>query len=451
MPTPIKDRSGQVMVALIGLIVMLLIVVPWLVSMTVSESKQTIRAKRDTTAYYLAEAGIERGYWKLQEDPDYWEHLASATIAGYNFDFAYADVPSTAAPAGTYTVRLASYTLAGGPVPIQTQRVITAAGRDKDGRETATIDLIVQVPGIIRAPLQAYGVGVAGTGRIHWGPILSMSSMSFVGASVLRWPRKYARGQITAGPFNTDTNPAQPNFDTDNPNPHSEFWSFNEPPGVPDPPVIDLPYYKYLAQCATCAIAAGFPGGGIYYSTNIVVSNQKDTGLTVRYAEGTLKFTGCVATMGVIIAIQHLHFQGGACNVGQAPPGRYPHTVSIPDSAWMEYRKIDTAAAGEYPGDMGGPGSSGLSSNYTFGAADSNNSSSLTISHYGFAYSVTSWQGTGGTVIVGAVLAPIDAGGGAGGVKIYYQDDLGIRGTATGKYDRVNWDRRPGYWPPGLP
>lgn len=338
----------------------------------------------------------------------------------------------------------------GTPVSGTTQRVVTAVGRDASTQETAAVELLLQTPGVIRAPLIAQTVSLVGTGEVHWGPILSLSSLSLSGAAIERFPRKLARGQITAGPNNTDVDPAQPNYDTDSPAAHSEFWSFNEPPGVPDPPAVDLAYYKYLAMCSSCAVAEGFPGGGYYYPANIVISNAKDTQLTVRYAEGTLKFTGCVATMGVTIAVGHLNFAGGPCNVGQAPAGRYPQTVNIPLTAWLDYRKIDTASAGQYPGDQGGPGSGGLSPTYTFGSSNSNTSTTITMTHYGLVYAATTWGGTGGTVIVGAVMAPQDTGSGSGGVRVYYQDDLDIRGDAGKGFERVLWDRKPGFWPAGL-
>lgn len=446
---PTDNERGQAIFAAIALVLVLLIVVPALVSMVVTESRWTVREKQVSSAYYLAEAGIERGFWKLQDEPTSFDLLSSATIAGYDFDVAYADVPSTSAPAGVYTVRLSSYSVFGSSVSPQVHRVITASGRDKAG-ETATIELLVQPPGVVRAPFLAQVVGMSGNGRIHWGPVMSLSSMSFVGASVLRWPRKYARGAISAGPNNTDLDPAQPNYDTDNPA-HSEFWSFNEPPGVPDPPTVDIAYYRALAQCSSCAVAAGYPGGGVYFASNTVISNQKDLQPRVRFAEGTLKFTGCVATMGVTISMGYLDLAGGACNVGQIP-GRYPQTVNIPDSAWMDYRKIDTAASGEYPGDLGGPGSGGLSPTYTFGAgSNTNTQTTLTMSHFGFLYALANWRGIGGTVIVGAVMAPNDDGTGSGGVRIYYQDDLNIRGGGGTQYQRATWDRKPAYWPPGLP
>lgn len=445
------DKKGQVVIVVIAILVLLMIVVPAVVRTVMSESRWTVREKRVSQAEYLAEAGIERGLWLMQSDEGYWDLLLSSAIPGYSFDAVYRDVPSTGAVVGAYAIRLSTGSMFGTPVAAGTQRVITAVGRDESSAEVATIELLIQTPGVVRAPLIAQTVSVVGTGEVHWGPILSLSSLTLSGAAIERFPRKFARGQIAAGPNNTDLDPAQPNYDTDNPNPHTEFWSFNEPPGVPDPPTVDLPFYKYLAQCSSCAVAAGFPGGGYYYPANIVVSNAKDTQLTVRYAEGTLKFTGCVATMGVTISHGHLNFNGGACNVAQAPVGRYPQTVNIPDSAWLEYRKIDTAAGGQYPGDLGGPGSGGLSPTYTFGAGSNTNSqATLTMSHFGLVYAVSTWGGAGGTVIVGAVMAPSDTGAGAGGVRIYYQDDLNIRGTPGTGFDRVLWDRKPAYWPPGL-
>ncbi len=422
-----------------------------------NENKWTVKEKKSSTAYYLAEAGIERGYWTLESNPSYFSTLSTSSIAGYRFDQAYSDIPSTGTSSlGSYCILLSSYSLFGTSIG-SSQRVITASGRDNDKKEIRTIEMVIQTPGTLNGAIQASGVQLSGGGKVHWGPLISAAGMTFNGGSQVRYPRKFMRLGITSLAGNTDNNPAEPNYDTDNPNPHTEFWSYNEPPGVPDAPTIDTNYYRNLAQYSTAAVTAGFAGGGQYYSgvgtTNI--ANEKDLTDTVYYSEGTLKFTGCVATRGVIVAVGAVIFTGGPCNTGQIP-GRYPQIVSIPTGAWQEYQKIDTAASNEYPGDTGGPGTSGLNPTYTFGAAaNSNIQTTETISHYGFIYAgggSPSWNASGGTIVVGAVLAPNDDGSGSGGSTIYYQDNMTIQVSGTsGSYTRSTWHQKPAYWPDGLP
>lgn len=439
------NERGQALLIAIGLVAILLILVPALVAFVATENRQAVRARRRSHAFYVAEAGLERGFWKLAESSSYWTALDSSTIAGYNADQAYDDVVSAAGTAalGTYTVQLSSYSLAGGALT-SAQRVIRAWGRDAARSEVRALELIVTKPKGVRAAIEAKGIRLVGTGRVHWGPLMSHSEMTFAGGAIVRWPRKYATSYIApVPPF--DNNPAEPNSDVDNPNPGTEFWAYFD---LGIPPSIDLAYYKSLAKCSTCAVAAGFPGGGAYYAADANISNAKDLEPMVRYGEGRLRFTGCVATRGVVIAQGNLEHAGGPCNVGQAPPGRYPAVVSLPSTAWSEYTKIDTGAAGEYPGDLGGPGAPGMSPTYVFGAGfDDTTHTSLTITHDGLAYTSRNWVAVGGTIVVGAILAPNDPGSGAGGAKVYYQELLNLKQGASAEFRRGAWRELQSPWP----
>jgi len=463
------DTKGQTLLAALGIMLVLLLIVPAMVMMVVNEGRWTIKNKKSTTAYYLAEAGIDRGYWKVLENQDYWALLASDTIAGYDFDQAYSDVPSTGtASLGTYCIKLSSYSLFGTPVATN-QRVITASGRDNAAKEIRTIELLLEKPPGVSGAIHAQKIGFSGGGRVHWGPMISLQDITLSGAAVVRYPRKYAKLKIQPQPP-FDENAAAPNYDTDSPNPHTEFWSYNEPPGVPNPPPVDLPYYKNLALYSTAAVAAGY-GGGQYYSNTGNFSNLKDTQTWVRYTENDFKFTGGTLVRGVVIAINTVEFSGGPANKGtDACPGGapstvnrtycdaglspfYPRTVNIPAGAWQEYQKIDTAAAGEYPGDQGGPGSPGLNATYIFGAAsDTNLQTQSTLScNECFIYAGNDFKATGGSTFAGAVLAPNNAGLGSGGAIIYYQDTLNIKMTGGSAMYRKPWRQVIPYWPGGLP
>ena len=449
------SKRGQTLVIALGVMLVLLIMVPVMVTVIMNENRWAVASKKGTTAFYLAEAGIDRGYWKMKESGAYWTELNTSHIAGYDFDQAYTDVPSTGtASLGTYAVMCSTYSLFGTALTAD-QRVITASGRDKDGKQIRTIQLIIEKSPGVSAAMRASGLAFSGGAVIHWGPVQADTTLILSGGACVRYPRKYTKLGIDksgmAGTCIEDLNPAQPNYDTDNPNPHTEFWTYNEPPGVPTAPAINLPYYKNLAMYSTAAVAAGYPGGGAYYAANQTLNNPKDSLRMVRYGEGNIRLQGQVCTWGVIISMTDVNFAGNQCTVGQAPLGRYPHIVFTPSGAWQEYTKVDTAAAGDYPGDTGGPGSAGLNATYTFGAAaDTNIQAQATISHEGFVYSGGPFSAGGGSLIVGAVLAPNDPGGGAGGVSIYYQDNLDIKITGSADFYRSTWRQTLPYWPAGL-
>ena len=95
---------------------------------------------------------------------------------------------------------------------------------------------------------------------------MSVDTMELSGSSNQLYPRKYSRSSIEAsgsyGDRDTNASPSNKGPQSD---PYTEWWSYNEPPGVPAPPLPTISYYRQKAV-----------DQGYYYSTNQNISNLVD-------------------------------------------------------------------------------------------------------------------------------------------------------------------------------
>lgn len=208
--------EGQVL--LIGIILVLLLLsifVPGLMRHAARESKQTIKNSRVTRAFNLAEAGIDRGIWKVKEDPQNWED-AQAGVALANFcgdaSSVYSDV------GGEYRIKI-------GPGPTAGQISIVSVGRDLSTNEVRAVEA-VYTRGLNHAVISVGNFQYLPDFHVHWGPVTSYGSL-FVSTGTsptphpaafanTYYPRKYAKLGIT----NRDSNPTPPNSDS------TEYWAY---------------------------------------------------------------------------------------------------------------------------------------------------------------------------------------------------------------------------------
>lgn len=197
---PRPDEKGSALVMAILISVILLITVPVLVMLVQQEAKQSVGHKRRTSAFHLAEAGQDRGFWKLQESGDIWTAASTgAVIAGFNGDVVYTDIPG-----GEYKVNFDSATYNGQPAV-----KVIGQGRNTTKEEVRTIEATY-------SRISLYGpVNVSGSMEykpgmlIHWGPVVSYTNMDYQAQEVY-FPQKWSAGFIK----NRDSNPAAPNEDT---------------------------------------------------------------------------------------------------------------------------------------------------------------------------------------------------------------------------------------------
>ncbi len=392
-----NKESGQILATIMMLMAIFLVFVPSYVYFTSFEAKSTVSEKKRTTAFHLAESGIDRGYWKLKERSEYWAQLGSGTpIAGYNNDVVYADIPSATNPSGEYVIRISSH-------PTNTKyRVIRASGRDKSTNQVRTIETIFACQSIDSAIFGDSNVTIQGHATVHWGQIWSQQSIT---ASGDLFPRKYSKQNM----INRDANgPTPPNTDG------IEWWSYYN---VPDRANIDFTKYKTSATA----------NGTYYPAVNNNLNSVNDTRNLYWYFDHNVRFTGNIYLYGTVIVRENFEMMG---------TGNGTYTTAIPSEAWREYQKIDTAAANQNPGDTG------LKSNaatYTF----SNATTRIKIRGFLFVGGTATFTGNsslhGAAVIVGNIA-------GAGSCEIYYDDTLQIE-VLTAAITRKSWQEVRGQWP----
>lgn len=360
------NEKGQVLPIVLGVMVVLLILLPALVRWVQNESRWTVKEQKRVTAFNLAEAGIDRGAWKLKSSTSTWAGVAAgAALAGYNFDATYADIAG-----GSYRIRLSSG-------PGSGQATITAEGRDSATQEVRAVQAVYQNTAIPGSLITGGVLTYAGAFEAHWGPALAQNNIVISGnAATEYFPRKFSR-QVVSGTVGQprDTNGLTPP-NTDN----VEWWSAYD---VPELPILDfttlrssavangtLNYYNVNAS-STGHTLTGYPAGPhgtcrqptggawanhryhFFDSNHHPLSRQN----RIWYWDGDLYLTGQTVTechrqglWGTLIIRGNLTIATGDCySVYQA---------TVPSTAYQEYTKLrtsqwDTSTLNEYPADNG--------------------------------------------------------------------------------------------------
>ncbi|MCX5793507.1 MAG: hypothetical protein NTY45_15005 [Elusimicrobia bacterium] len=213
-----KNRKGFLLVAVLLALLMLMIIVPVMVKWVQNDTKLSVKDQKSSIAFSLAEAAVDRGYWKVKSSTSTFNQVSLGTpLTGYNFDATYRDITG-----GNYRIKITSG-------PGDSQITIYGEGRDTLNQETRAIKAVytnTSVPGAIVSG----GTLTAGEASVvHWGPVMAIGDITVTGgATVNGYPRKLSMGTVL--PFDTNgTNP--PNTDS------LEWWSnYN----VPELPVFDF-------------------------------------------------------------------------------------------------------------------------------------------------------------------------------------------------------------------
>jgi len=454
--TSSRPRPGQMAITMvITSLLLLLILIPMLDRYVKNEAKWSVKERKSTMAFHLAEAGLDRAYWKLKENAANWATIAGGDhIDGYNDDVVYEDITG-----GKYKVKMEQ-----GDTNLKIN--ITATGKDTSNNEYRAIKAVYSKEGVTAA-LQAGSVGSGGNANIHWGPMMSISGMVLKGGSNEMYPRKYARASITSsgggGYGSRDNDPNQANKGPHTTGDHIEWWSYNEPPGVPDVLTPDTSYYMELAKSQVCVPAGTI---GCYYEGNrtggSAINGLVDTVCTVganpkvRFFTQDVEFKSNKYFCGVLIVLGNLSFGAG----GKSPEGDI--TADPPSTAWKEYQcnvpthngdtdggdmstwtyqpdgvhpgscdgpHGDTAAVDEYPGDAGYH----VVSPYNFktgriatGHLGGAGGTGKELSYKGYVYVGGTFDNSGNGRIYGSVQVA-GAGGMSGGGDIFYDSGLNVK------------------------
>jgi hypothetical protein len=467
--------NGQMaLMMVLTTLMFLLIMVPVIEKFVQNEGKWSMKSRKTGLAFNLAEAGVDRAYWKLIENTDNWGTIElGGSIVGYANDKEYEDIDG-----GTYKINMSS-----GDNPQEI--IIVGTGKDFSSKEYRAVKAVYSKEAI-QAALQAPAIAGSGNGNIFWGPIMSLGNLELAGAANELYPRKYARGSITAnGTYATrdDDINSIPNYGP-KAAPYTEWWSYNEPPGVPDILTPDPSYYAALSQAQEA-----HTGLNLYTAGNWSVNNLQDDVCTVdlglgdgpqakvRFITGDVTFKGSKYFCGIVIALGEVTFNSG----GKKPMGSI--SVVPPVDAWKEFQLNvvehkgdkysgdmstwdfscvdnthpcsephgDTDKLDEYPGDGGYHTSTGCYNFYygrdqdcdgDFTDDDDGDLGGLStgspLSFKGYVYAGTGFSAGATTSIFGAVSVATGGAFNGGGCSIFYDDMLDVK-MLNDNITRTSW------------
>jgi Tfp pilus assembly protein PilX len=386
----VGSERGQVLAGVILLVMILLIMIPAMVQWVQIESKASVKDQKATTAFNLASAAVERGYWKVKSSTaNCNQAIAGTVIAGYNFDTTYKDVAG-----GTYRIKLSS--ASGASV------TIVGEGRDAQSKETRAISAVFKNQTIYSPLMATQGVAYTKAMCPHWGPIMSQGDINLNDDGAGNWyfPRKYAKGVVscnstapgTCTPGGATAHARDANGLTPPNTDNVEWWSNYQ--YVPDLPLLDF------AALRSSAAATGTLN--VYGCKLSAVHTDTQTWTTVAGAAPWDKRAGCANvpnngdhTKHFGASYNHLfgartspaansyvwYYDGDVILAGDNvvagnsgiglhgtlivrgnltldANGDYNYTGNVPVNAWAEYGKLtkttnDTGATGEYPADNG--------------------------------------------------------------------------------------------------
>jgi len=457
------NSHGGVLIGAVMALILVSLIIPALVLRIQKESKDAVHEKKRTASLHLAEAGIDRGSWKLRESASMWTNASTGTVVpGYNDVVEYEDVDG-----GLYKIKISSG-------PGANQVTVLAKGK-ASGSETvrairAIFQTVATTTGSIGSAVVAPGVDIAGSVEIIWGPMMSTQEIDLSGSSNQLYPRKYARGAIegTGNYSDRDSDINLPNTGPQ-PDPYQEYCAYNQSDCVPDPPTPNLDHYRTLSQTQG------------YYTNNsksVNVPNEIDTVCTVgsdpkvRFYEDDVVFSGSKYFCGVLITLGDLDFSGS----GSSPDGDI--TVTPPSTAWEEYQLNvpehagsnpggdpstwdfdpsssephgDSPLAHEYPGDAG----SHVVEDYNFKTGcvahgDTGEAGGEALSFNGYIYVGGAFKGGGSTDIYGAVQSVAGIASVTGSVRIYFNNAISIEtggtGGSVGSISQESWDEIKAAW-----
>ncbi|OGR57535.1 MAG: hypothetical protein A2X36_02735 [Elusimicrobia bacterium GWA2_69_24] len=305
-------KSGQILVAVMLLLVIMATLVPVLVLFTQRESKWTAKQDQSTSAFHMAEAGIEKGYRAVSRSTTTWFDLVTygTPIDRFHFDYVFDDIDG-----GYYTVSVASG-------PEKNEITIIGVGKDMKSKEVRAIRAVYTRNILGDVAIQAMaGVTVAGGVDVEWGAIVGPE---YIDTGDRTYPQFYS-----ATTLSVDSNPDPENCDQPN---CCQWFSFNA--DVPPDPGIDLNLYRSSAQALTAA-ANGCPPGGkdgtCYFNTAVNWDSLDYTAGGTVFIENNLTVGSPGLDMiGTLIVTGNMTSTSGGWGKGSVD-------MVMPQTAWKQY------------------------------------------------------------------------------------------------------------------
>ncbi len=416
------DRRGQILPGAVAALLILAIMVPAIVLWVQRESVFSSKQSLNTTAFHLAEAGVEKAYLYVSLSTITWNAIQAGTAqTNYKFDKSYTDIEG-----GTYTISITS-----GP---DTQQVtIITVGRDKYSRETRALR-VVYTNAILgdTAIYAGQGVKISGGANVEWGGVMSPSNID---ATSRNHPQFWSSSQITG----KDTSANPPNCDS----PACCQWHAFQA-SLPTTPSLDFDFYRASAAATTGCPSGGTPANSCYYAGDVTNWNNTTSGKTI-FIEGslTVKSPGMFHT-GTLIVMSNINLPNGVWGKGSV-------TMSMPNKAWKQYCN-DWAAYQVF--DAGAPTAfPGLTSTYTSGTVTKD---STKIAVNGFLYvggNFNNGGGGGGNSDVYGVLYAVGTStlSASSPIDFYYNGNATTNIITTNvTLTRSSWQDEVRDWPSGL-
>jgi len=423
-----KPRQGQMAITLVlSIMLFLMLMFPVLNMFVQNEGKWSVKEKKSTTAFHLAEAGVDRARWKMLENDDMWIITGTGTIAGYNFDQVYA-----AETGGQYTIRISS-----DPVDAD-KRIVEAVGRDKSGAQLRKIKAVLINDSAADFATRAANM-VANTGgndHIEWGPVISGNSIDATGRT---FPRYYSAGHVTPQDGGSTTASTDDVY----------WWSYYEIPPFPS--------INFAAYLSSANASGNAPNGCGHGNT----SKYHHTA-----AMGAAEFKGCTDTSGktyyIDPTVDTTFKSGGSGNfirgtvimqgnfiISGSGGAAGAYAAKLPPQAWKEY---GNAWAHYLAFDPGAPATwaAAVAGNYL---ATNKTYALNNVLIHGFAYTGGNQglQGGGNCNLNGVLLSNRDATMGTSTMAIYYDDDVASDIMIQGVNIRLHsWYEVKAEWPSGL-
>lgn len=409
----------------ISILLFLMLMFPVMDLFVQNEGRWSVKEKKSTTAFHLAEAGVDRARWKLLESDDMWIMTGTGTLAGYNFDQAYA-----AESGGTYAIRITSH-----PVDAD-MRVVESVGKDRTGAQLRRIRAVLRNDNAADFATRAANMvsNTGGNDHIEWGPVISGNSIDATGRT---FPRYFSAGHVT--PQDGGSTSAS----TDN----VYWWSYYEIPKFPN-----IKFSTYLSSAQASGAAPNGCGNGnssnYYHIGNAVFKGCNDTSGKTYYITGDVTFQsggGGNFIRGTIIMLGNFIISGNG-----GADGAY--AAKLPQEAWKEYGYNATTWAHYKSFDPSGPATYAAAVAANYAATNKTHNLSDVLIH-GFAYTGGNQglQGGGNCNLNGVLLSNQDATMGTSSMRIYYDDsvarDILIQGVNIKLH---SWYEVKAEWPSGL-
>lgn len=233
----IKNQKGQMLVAILLASMVLAIMIPVVIMWLNREAVWTVKEQKSTVAYNLAEAGIQRGVWKLKSSTAAWTQASKGeVIPGYNFDISYEDISG-----GKYRIKFSSG-------PDSKSVTILSEGQSYSPQETRAIRAVYKNQTIPGAMITKGIITWANAFSAHWGPIMAHNNITITDANAAKdyFPRKFSRQVVScnqAGYPRDQNGLLPPNTDSSG---ADEWYS--------DYPVPDLPELNWDALRSSAAV-----------------------------------------------------------------------------------------------------------------------------------------------------------------------------------------------------